>query len=33
VERAMVPAFFFAGSEGMDRLEDFGERVVKSHAS
>jgi probable F420-dependent oxidoreductase len=33
VERAMVPAFFFAGNEGMDRLEDFGERVVKSHAS
>ena len=33
VERAMIPAFFFAGPEGMDNLEAFGERVVKPHAS
>ena len=33
VGRAMVPAFFFAGPDGMDRLESFGERVVKPHAS
>lgn len=29
VERAMVPAFFFAGPGGLDRLAEFGERVVK----
>ena len=28
VDRAMVPAFFFAGPGGLDRLSDFGERVV-----
>jgi len=32
VERVMVPAFFFAGPDGMDRLEAFGERVVAPHA-
>lgn len=33
VERAMVPAVFFAGPGGMDRLEAFGEQVVKPCAS
>ncbi|MCH2185063.1 LLM class F420-dependent oxidoreductase, partial [Myxococcota bacterium] len=33
VERAMVPAFFFAGPGGMDRLATFGEQVVQPHAS
>ena len=28
VGRAMVPAFFFAGPGGLDRLSEFGERVV-----
>lgn len=28
VGRIMVPAFFFAGPGGLDRLSDFGERVV-----
>jgi len=28
VDRIMVPAFFFAGPGGLDRLEAFGERVV-----
>ena len=28
VARAMVPAFFFAGPDGLDRLRDFGEKVV-----
>jgi len=28
VGRIMVPAFFFAGPGGMDRLRDFGERVI-----
>jgi probable F420-dependent oxidoreductase len=28
VERAMVPAFFFAGPGGLERLAEFGERVV-----
>ena len=28
VGRAMVPAFFFAGPGGLDRLREFGERVV-----
>jgi probable F420-dependent oxidoreductase len=32
VERVMLPAFFFAGPEGMDNLEAFGEKVVKPHA-
>jgi probable F420-dependent oxidoreductase len=30
VARAMVPAFFFAGPGGLDRLAEFGERVVKT---
>ena len=33
VDRAMLPAFFFAGPDGMDRLEAFGENVVKPLAS
>jgi probable F420-dependent oxidoreductase len=33
VERAMVPAFFFAGPGGMENLAKFGEQVVKPHAS
>lgn len=28
VSRAMVPAFFFAGPGGMDRLADFAQRVI-----
>jgi probable F420-dependent oxidoreductase len=28
VDRIMVPAFFFAGPGGLDRLSEFGERVV-----
>lgn len=32
VERAMLPAFFFAGPDGLDRLAEFGERVIKPHA-
>jgi probable F420-dependent oxidoreductase len=31
VDRVMVPAFFFAGPGGMDRLTEFGERVVLLH--
>jgi alkanesulfonate monooxygenase SsuD/methylene tetrahydromethanopterin reductase-like flavin-dependent oxidoreductase (luciferase family) len=30
VARAMVPAFFFAGPGGLDRLSEFGERVIRS---
>jgi probable F420-dependent oxidoreductase len=30
VSRAMVPAFFFAGPGGMDRLSEFGARVIRS---
>jgi probable F420-dependent oxidoreductase len=29
VARAMVPAFFFAGPGGLDRLSEFGERVIR----
>ena len=29
VARAMLPAFFFAGPGGMDRLAEFGEKIVK----
>jgi probable F420-dependent oxidoreductase len=29
VARAMLPAFFFAGPGGLDRLSEFGEKVVK----
>ena len=32
VGRAMIPAFFFAGPGGLDRLSEFGERVVAEHA-
>ncbi len=32
VGRVMVPAFFFAGPGGLDRLEEFGERVVRPAA-
>jgi probable F420-dependent oxidoreductase len=32
VSRAMVPAFFFAGPGGLDRLAEFGERVVRQAA-
>ena len=30
VGRAMVPAFFFAGPGGLDRLDEFGERAVRA---
>jgi len=33
VERAMVPAFFFAGPGGMENLAAFGEQVVGPHTS
>ena len=33
VERVMVPAFFFAGPDGLDRLSAFGESVVGPHSS
>lgn len=33
VERAMVPAFFFAGPGGLERLAELGERVVKPMAA
>jgi probable F420-dependent oxidoreductase len=32
VDRAMLPAFFFAGPGGLDRIQEFGERVVKPMA-
>ena len=32
VGRAMIPAFFFAGPGGLDRLSEFGVRVVAQHA-
>jgi probable F420-dependent oxidoreductase len=32
VGRAMVPAFFFAGPGGLDRLSEFGERVISATA-
>ena len=28
VDRIMVPAFFFAGEGGMDRLSEFGEKII-----
>jgi hypothetical protein len=28
VGRVMVPAFFYAGPGGLDRLSEFGERVI-----
>ena len=33
VKRAMLPAFFFGGDGGMDRLEAFGEDVIKQRSS
>lgn len=33
VDRAMVPAFFFAGPDGLDRLTEFGDTIVKPAAS
>lgn len=33
VDRAMVPAFFFAGPGGLDRLEAFGDKVIGAAAS
>jgi probable F420-dependent oxidoreductase len=32
VDRAMVPAFFFAGPGGLDRLDAFAERVIRGAA-
>ena len=32
IDRVMVPAFFFAGPGGLDRLAEFGEKVVAPHA-
>ena len=32
VTRAMLPAFFFAGPDGQERLAEFGENVVKPNA-
>jgi probable F420-dependent oxidoreductase len=32
VGRVMVPGFFFAGDGGLDRLAEFGERVISPHA-
>ena len=29
VDRVMLPAFFFAGPGGLDRLSEFGETVIK----
>ena len=29
VGRIMVPAFFFAGPGGLDRLDEFGEHVIR----
>ena len=31
VDRVMVPAFFFAGPDGIDRLSAFGEQVIKPY--
>ena len=28
VDRIMVPAFFFAGPDGLDKLAEFGENVI-----
>ncbi len=33
VSRVMVPAFFFAGEGGLDRLAEFGERVIRAAAT
>ena len=33
IDRVMVPAFFFAGPGGLDRLAEFGEKVVAPHSS
>ena len=32
VGRIMVPAFFFAGPGGLDRLSEFGERITSATA-
>ena len=32
VTRAMLPAFFFLGPDGHERLAEFGEKVVKPNA-
>ena len=32
VDRAMIPAFFFAGPGGLDRLAEFGEKVIAQSA-
>ncbi len=32
VSRAMLPAFFFLGPDGLERLAEFGEKVVKPNA-
>ena len=32
VTRAMLPAFFFLGPDGQERLAEFGEKVVKPSA-
>jgi probable F420-dependent oxidoreductase len=32
VDRIMVPAFFFAGPDGLDRLSEFGENVISQAA-
>lgn len=32
VNRAMLPAFFFAGPGGLDRLAEFGDRVIRTQA-
>jgi probable F420-dependent oxidoreductase len=31
VSRLMVPAFFFMGPDGLDRLSEFGETVIRGH--
>ena len=33
VSRVMLPAFFFAGPDGMDNLAAFGEKVVKPYST
>lgn len=33
VGRAMVPGFFFAGPDGLDRIAEFGERVIAPNAT
>ena len=33
VSRAMVPAFFFAGPDGLDRLAEFAEQAIPTRSS